>query len=592
MNKILYPLMIFFFTSIVLADIGFDRILIDTDDHFSAYSIGDIDGDGDLDILTAGYTTKLAWYENQGNNSYKKHAISHFNESGASSLLITDIDNDGDGDIVIARTGVYLYKNDGSETFNNKTTILSSQSYYAGAGSFEQIIAHDIDKDNDLDILGASGNRDELLWFKNSGDDSWNKSVLATPNGPSDIFVYDFDKFTAKHWEDNVFNYSQFFFGDLKISMDLLPAFGQDLMKYVIGYLGITKKCIVLDLDNTLWGGIIGEDGFNGIKLGPEPPGNAFMEFQRVLLSLHERGIILAINSKNNFEDAIKVIKEHPYMILKEEHFAAMCINWNDKVSNMRKLIKEINIGSDSLVFIDDDPVNREFVKLTFPEILVINLSDDPSTYVKEIENLIDFSVLKITDEDKNRGKMYLKQKKITELEKTSTNLQTFLNQLELKISIKQVNEFTLPRVSQLILKTNQFNLTTKRYQEKDIEKMIKDSDFLVTCVQVEDKFGDNGITGVFIIKKENQKEWKIDTFLMSCRIMGRDIEKGIITYIINKAKENNIQKINADFIPTQKNKPIENFLSDHEFNKEGQSWTYHVKSTIEFPKYLKIEEE
>ena len=154
------------------------------------------------------------------------------------------------------------------------------------------------------------------------------------------------------------------------------------------------------------------------------------------------------------------------------------------------------------------------------------------------------------------------------------------------------MNEFTLPRVSQLILKTNQFNLTTKRYQEKDIEKMIKDSDFLVTCVQVEDKFGDNGITGVFIIKKENQKEWRIDTFLMSCRIMGRDIEKGIITYIINKAKENNIQKINADFIPTQKNKPIENFLSDHEFNKEGQSWTYHVKSTIEFPKYLRIEEE
>lgn len=422
--------------------------------------------------------------------------------------------------------------------------------------------------------------------------EDFNKQLAKNYLNSENIFVYDFDKFTAKHGEDNVFNYSQFFFGDLKISMDLLPAFGQDLMKYVIGYLGITKKCIVLDLDNTLWGGIIGEDGFNGIKLGPEPPGNAFMEFQRVLLSLHERGIILAINSKNNFEDAIKVIKEHPYMILKEEHFAAMCINWNDKVSNMRKLIKEINIGSDSLVFIDDDPVNREFVKLTFPEILVINLSDDPSTYVKEIENLIDFSVLKITDEDKNRGKMYLKQKKITELEKTSTNLQTFLNQLELKISIKQVNEFTLPRVSQLILKTNQFNLTTKRYQEKDIEKMIKDSDFLVTCVQVEDKFGDNGITGVFIIKKENQKEWRIDTFLMSCRIMGRDIEKGIITYIINKAKENNIQKINADFIPTQKNKPIENFLSDHEFNKEGQSWTYHVKSTIEFPKYLKIEEE
>jgi FkbH-like protein len=420
--------------------------------------------------------------------------------------------------------------------------------------------------------------------------EDFNKQMIKNYFNSESVFVYDFDKFITKNGEDNVFNYSQFFFGDLKISMNFLPMLGQDLMKYVIGYLGITKKCIVLDLDNTLWGGIVGEDGFNGIKLGPEPPGNAFMEFQRVLLSLHQRGIILAINSKNNFEDAIKVIKDHPYMILKEEHFAAMCINWNDKVSNMKEIVKEINIGSDSLVFIDDDPVNREFVKSVFPEILVVNLSDDPSSYVLEIENLIDFSVLKITDEDRNRGKMYLKQKKIIELEKTSTDLKTFLNQLDLKISIKHVNEFTLPRVSQLILKTNQFNLTTKRYQETDIKKMIKDSSFIVTCVQVEDKFGDNGITGVFIIKKENDKEWRIDTFLMSCRIMGRDIEKGIMAYIINKAKESNIQKINADFIPTQKNKPVKNFLLDHKFKKEGESWTYKIKSEIKLPEYLKMD--
>ncbi len=420
--------------------------------------------------------------------------------------------------------------------------------------------------------------------------EDFNKQIIKNYFNSESVFVYDFDKFITKNGEDNVFNYSQFFFGDLKISMNFLPMLGQDLMKYVIGYLGITKKCIVLDLDNTLWGGIVGEDGFNGIKLGPEPPGNAFMEFQRVLLSLHQRGIILAINSKNNFEDAIKVIREHPYMILKEEHFATMRINWNDKVSNMKEIVEEINIGSESLVFIDDDPVNREFVKLVFPEILVVNLSNDPSSYVREIENLIDFSVLKITDEDRNRGKMYLKQKKIIELEKTSIDLQTFLSQLNLKIIIKDVNEFTLPRVSQLILKTNQFNLTTKRYQDKEIEKMIQDSNFIVTSIQVEDKFGDNGITGVFIIKKESKKEWRIDTFLMSCRIMGRDIEKGIMTYIINKAKENSVEKINADFIPTQKNKPIENFLSDHKFKKNGQFWTYIVKSKIKLPEYLSME--
>ena len=196
------------------------------------------------------------------------------------------------------------------------------------------------------------------------------------------------------------------------------------------------------------------------------------------------------------------------------------------------------------------------------------------------------------TDEDRNRGKMYLKQKKISELEESTSDLQTFLSQLDLKIIIKDVNEFTLPRVSQLILKTNQFNLTTKRYQELDVEKMIQDPNFIVGCAQVEDKFGDNGITGVFIIKKENEKEWRIDTFLMSCRIMGRDIEKGIMAYIVNKANENKIEKIKADFLPTQKNKPIENFLPDCEFKKEGDSWTYTIRSEIKLPEYLTVKVE
>jgi len=420
----------------------------------------------------------------------------------------------------------------------------------------------------------------------------FNNLLMKNYINSENVFVYDFQSFVSKNGEDNIFNYGQFFFGDIKISMEYLPVFGQDLMKYVIGYLGTTKKCIVLDLDNTLWGGIVGEDGFNGIKLGPEPPGNAFMEFQRVLLSLHQRGIILAINSKNNYEDAIKVIKEHPYMILKEEHFAAMRINWKDKVTNMKELVQEINIGSDSIVFIDDDPVNREFVKSIFPEILVVDISNDPSSYVSIIENIIDFSVLKITEEDKNRGKMYFKQKIINELEESTPDLQTFLSQLDLKITIKEVDKFSLPRVSQLILKTNQFNLTTKRYQELDIEKMIHDPNFIVGCVQVEDKFGDNGITGVFIIKKENDEEWIIDTFLMSCRIMGRGIEQGIMTYIKNKAKNDKIKKIKADFFQTQKNKPIENFLPNCEFKEEGETWTYSIKSEIEFPDYLTLKVE
>jgi FkbH-like protein len=403
------------------------------------------------------------------------------------------------------------------------------------------------------------------------------------------VFVYDFNGFVSKHGENNIFDYKQFLFGDMKISLDYIPYLAKDLFSYIIGYLGISKKCIVIDLDNTLWGGIVGEDGFNGIKLGPEPPGNAYTEFQRVLLSLCQRGVILAINSKNNYDDAIKVIKEHPYMILRENNFAALKINWADKVQNMKELASELNIGLDSMVFVDDDPVNREYMKLNMPQVLTLDLPDDPSYYAETIRQMNDFNVLRITDEDAQRGRMYLEQRKRNELESSAPDLESFLKQLNLKITIKTANDFTIPRISQLTLKTNQFNLTTKRYQEEDIRKFSNDEKFLVGCAQVEDKFGNNGITGVFIVRKDNQKEWFLDTFLLSCRVMGREVEKGILGYIVKKAHENNIERIKAEFIPSQKNKPIEDFLPNSGFKKEGEYWVFKLNSTFSVPEYLTV---
>lgn len=403
------------------------------------------------------------------------------------------------------------------------------------------------------------------------------------------IYIYDFNGFVSQYGEDNIFDYKQFLFGDMKISLDYIPYLANDLMGYVVGHLGLSKKCIVLDLDNTLWGGIVGEDGFNGIRLGPEPPGNSYLEFQRVLLSLHQRGIILAINSKNNYDEALKVIKEHPYMVLREEHFASIRINWNDKVSNMKEITSDLNIGADSMVFFDDDPVNREYVRINMPQILTVELPQDPSQYAQTIKKMNEFSVLSITDEDAQRGRMYLEQRKRNDLEQSAPDLESFLKNLDLKVLIKNANEFTIPRISQLTLKTNQFNLTTKRYQESDIKKLSNDDRYVVGCAQVEDKFGDNGITGVFIIHKENPKEWFIDTFLLSCRVMGREVEKGILGYIINKAKENGVERIKAQFIPSQKNKPIENFLPNCGFQKDGDYWVYSLKAQFTAPDFLMI---
>ena len=403
------------------------------------------------------------------------------------------------------------------------------------------------------------------------------------------VHIFDFFKFVIKHGETNVFNFQNYLFGDIKIALDYIPHLATELIAYIISFLGLTKKCIVVDLDNTLWGGIVGEDGFDGIRLGPQPPGNAFVEFQKYLKALTQRGIILAINSKNNFDDAIHVIRDHPHMVLREEDFACMKINWDDKVTNMKAISEELNLGSDSFVFFDDDPINREFVKENMPEITTPNLPHDPSRYSEVIHVLHDFSVLQVTDEDKNRGKMYLQQKHRDESQKSSSNLVEFLKTLNLKINIKKADSFTIPRISQLTMKTNQFNLTTKRYQEEEIKKISEQDKMLIGCAQIQDKFGDNGITGVFIIEKTNFDEWFLDTFLLSCRVMGREVEKAILYYIINEARENNVKRLKAKFIPTAKNKPIENLLPDSKFTKENDFWVYNVETPFNMPEFLTL---
>ena len=402
------------------------------------------------------------------------------------------------------------------------------------------------------------------------------------------IYLHDLNSFVTKFGENNVFDYKQFFYGDVKISLDYIPYLAEEFMGYVKAVLGLNKKCIVLDLDNTLWGGIVGEDGFEGIKLGDDPIGRAYVEFQRHLLALNQRGVILAINSKNNFDDAIEIIRKHPNMILKEDNFASFRINWNDKVVNMKEIAEELNIGLDSIVFFDDDPINRDYMRSAFPQVLTIELSDS-SSYSQILKSMNDFQVAKITNEDIKRSKMYLDQRKRTELQKQVGNLEDFLKQLNISAKIKKADQYTIPRISQLTLKTNQFNLTTRRYQEEDIRKFVSDDKKIVECAQIKDKFGDNGITGVYIVNKENKQEWLIDTFLLSCRVMGRGIEEALLGQIIERAKMEGIKKVKAQYIKTMKNKPAENFLSDFGFIRNGDIWVFETTKSIKKPEHLVI---
>ncbi len=416
-----------------------------------------------------------------------------------------------------------------------------------------------------------------------------NYSLQTISKNHNQIFIYDFTRFFSKFGEKNIFDYRQYFLGDIQISFKFIPSLANELMSYLKPICSLNRKCIVLDLDNTLWGGIVGEDGFDGIELDHTPNGKAYIQFQKELLSLWNQGIILAINSKNNFNDAIKVINEHPNMILREKNFASIQINWDDKAVNLKKIADEINIGLNSMVFFDDDKLNQERIKQEFPEVLTLDLPNDPSQYVPILQELNDFNVLQRTVEDKKRGEMYSQQRERQNLKQNISNIEDFLKELDIKVKIKNSNDFLIPRISQLTLKTNQFNLTTRRYQEEEIRKISNDRNFSVGCAQVLDKFGDNGITGVYIVKK-NENFWLLDTFLLSCRIMGRGIENAMLSQILKDAKSKGIKEIKAEFIPTEKNKPAENFLSNYGFIKHDKFWVYNLDNDIISPNHLKVE--
>lgn len=409
------------------------------------------------------------------------------------------------------------------------------------------------------------------------------------------IYVFDYDLFTSKYGKDNCTDPRMKYLADMRVPKEIVPKLCYNYLSYLLPMLGLNRKCIVLDLDNTLWGGIIGEDEFENIALGPDPLGSVFVDFQKKLLALYDKGILLAINSNNNLEDALKVIKEHPYMVLKEEHFAGFKVNWKSKVLNIKEIADDLNIGLDSMVFIDDDPVNREMMRKFYPEVLTMGLPSDPSQYSKTLENLIEFNTLQLTEADKRRGKMYVEQRYRREFESSVTNMQEFLKGLEMEIEIEPANRFNIPRIGQLTQRTNQFNLTTKRYQEEDITKFSKSDEYEVYSLRLKDKFGEYGLIGVLILKRETDITWTIDTFLLSCRAMGKNVEKAFFTYIVNMLEKKGISKLRGIYLPTNKNIPVKNLYKELGFTKIEESpsrtvWLLDCKNYDEsIAGYIKI---
>ena len=377
----------------------------------------------------------------------------------------------------------------------------------------------------------------------------------------------------------NFYDQRYWHLGKAPYSLFAVEQIAAENFKLIRAQRGKNRKCIVLDCDNTLWGGVIGEDGLNGIKLGNEFPGSAFKELQCEIVTLYHRGIVLALCSKNNEADVWDVFENHPGMVLKKEHIATSRINWCDKAQNIESIARELNIGLDSLVFVDDSEFEINLVKQILPEVEVIHLPKNKAfSYREIIASCGLFDTLSFTEEDRKRGQMYKAEAERSKLKKNSgQNISQFLQSLEMKVEINMANYDTISRVSQLTQKTNQFNLTTKRYSEAEIEKFTNSSDMSVLYVNLRDRFGDMGIIGVAIVKCFSYN-CEIDTFLLSCRALGRGIDSVLLNACITLTKNKGREHLLGQYFITTKNGQVSDF-----FLKEGFECIFNDGSSSKY---------
>ena len=335
-----------------------------------------------------------------------------------------------------------------------------------------------------------------------------------------------------------------------------LPVLARQQVALMRALLGLSSKCLVLDLDGTLWGGVIGEDGIAGIRLGGSSEGEAYREFQSYVKSLRERGVILAVCSKNNEADAKLVFTSHPEKVLSLDDFAIFLANWRPKDENLRRIAQSLNIGLDSLVFVDDSPVERAWIRRQLPEVEVPEMPVDPADQVKVLDQHLYFEAVELTEEDRQRASLYQANLEREQLQASSANLEDFLAGLQIRVELRSFDEGNLPRIVQLINKTNQFNLTTQRMSENQVRELIGSPDHYTQFMRVRDRFGDNGIVGILIASRDAESLC-VDTWLMSCRVLGRRLEEVMLNSLRKYACAAGYKTVVGLYRPTAKNHQV-----------------------------------
>ena len=386
-----------------------------------------------------------------------------------------------------------------------------------------------------------------------------------------DVYVCDLNGLAAYYGYRNFHSEALYDVATMPIYTEFVPQAAKRAGDIILALRGKGKKCVVLDLDNTLWGGVVGDDGLEGIQLGELGAGRAFVRFQRWLKELSSRGIILCVCSKNEEKAAKQPFEEHPDMVLRLSDIAVFVANWEDKAQNIRHILRQLNIGADSVVFLDDNPFERDFVRAAVPDVTVPDLPQDPSEYVRYLQELNLFETASLSAEDRRRNTQYREEAARAESAQRYTTLDEFLADLHMTVDCSPFRPFQYPRIAQLSQRSNQFNLRTVRYTEAEIAQIASDKNYLTLQFSMQDRFGDCGLVSVVILKKEEDALF-VDTWLMSCRVLKRTLEEFVVNTIVRIARAHGFRRIVGEYLPTAKNKMVEKIYPAFGFAAAGEN--------------------
>ena len=414
----------------------------------------------------------------------------------------------------------------------------------------------------------------------------WHAGIARASAGHANIYIFDLKALVEQVGRSLLYSNKRWYLGGLRFSTAGEKLIARELDRILDAQLVARKKCLLLDLDNTLWGGVIGEDGLNGIQLSETGEGARYRDFQLRIRELSEMGVILGIVSKNNEADAFEVFDRHEHMVLRKGDFAALKINWTPKTQNIADLAQDLDIGTDSIVFIDDNPAEREAVRTALPEVTVPDFPVDTCELASFFERVYKdcFFTLESSAEDRKRTGAYLANAKRAAARTAALSIEEFLTGLGTKIFLSRAGDEDLPRAAQLTQKTNQFNLTTRRYTEQELKALQTTPGTEVFIASVADKYGDNGKVLVSIVRREARDTAELDTFLMSCRVTGRFIEDQILDHMVKELRADGLSRLRVQFIPTRKNAPARAFVerlqggrlvSDDESG--AQTWEFDI---------------